>query len=130
MMGRIYRRALIALVVFAGLSAFYDWRKIPAGVLVSGVLALANLRGLVWGVTGALGTAKATKKLVLFSALRLVILLTILLSLLKLGLINPFGVLAGLTVVFTVLVIEGFREALRQKNSGIDGGDSDIISPE
>ncbi|MDA8326367.1 MAG: ATP synthase subunit I [Nitrospiraceae bacterium] len=144
MMGRIYRRALIALAVFAGLSALYpllggdkgvgwkmwvDW-KMAGGVFVGGMLALANLRGLVWGVTGLLGTQKATTKLVFFSAFRFMLIVIILLALLKMGLINPIGVFIGLTVVFTVLVIEGLREAGRQKNSETGGGDGDTISSE
>lgn len=136
MMKRIYRRALIGLAIFAGLSIFLGWRemgaawriKMPAGVVAGGVLALANLKGLAWGVTGLLGDQKATVKLVFFSFFRFMLLMIILLALLKLGLINPVGVLIGLTVVFTVLIMEGLVEARGQKDRETGGGDGDIMS--
>ena len=142
MMTRIYRRAFIGLVIFAGLSAFLpsfgggagaackmwvNWRML-AGTMAGGVLALANLKGLSWGVTGLIGAEKATPKLVFFSFFRFMFLMLTLLLLLKLGLINPIGVLIGLTVVFTVLIMEGLGEANRQKDCKTGDDDGDIMS--
>lgn len=107
--GGIYKKALIGLAACAGISAFFaDWRM-PVGVLVAGVLALANLRGMAWGVNAflGLGSQRAPKRLVLLSYARFLILFIIFGVLMKLHVINPLGVIFGLTVVFAVVLIEG-----------------------
>ena len=122
MIKRVYRNSVLALVPVAGLSAFLEWKKIPISVLIGGLLGLVNLKGLVWGVTGLLCAEKAATRLVFFSMMRFMALVAILLVLMKLGLINPIGILIGFTVVFTVILIEGVREARTA------GKDNDIIS--
>jgi hypothetical protein len=71
-------------------------------------------------VRGLLGTHKATGKLVFFSMFRLVLLLVFLIVLMLLRLINPVGILIGMTIVFTFIVIEGIREAAKGKEAPHD----------
>lgn len=77
-----------------------------------GILGLANLRGIIRGVTGLIGTHNPTGKIVFFGIVffgifRLFILASILTILVALKLINIFGILIGFTVVFIVIIKEG-----------------------
>lgn len=106
------RKAFLVLVPLAALSGFFfGWKKTPAGVLVGGVLGLANLKAMSWGVKGLLGTDRATGKLVFFSMLRFIAIFALLLVLLRLALVNLAGVIAGFTVVFALVLFEGMRQA-------------------
>ncbi|MDA8092284.1 MAG: ATP synthase subunit I [Nitrospiraceae bacterium] len=111
MIKRIYRNSALLLIVSTAVCAIMGKYRISAGLLVGGALSLANLKALVWGVTGLMGDQKAAGKLIFFSGLRFMIILMALLVLLKLGLINLIGVVSGMTVVFTLIIFEGLREA-------------------
>ncbi len=117
---KIHRNSLILLFPLAAASAFIEWRQLPLSILMGGVLAILNIRALAWGVQGVLGSQKSSTKMLFFSQFRLVMLFLILAALVYLKVVNIFGILAGLTVVFSMVVIEGLRHA---KKSGKDQGD-------
>ncbi len=108
---KIYRKSIIALIPLAILSAFIEWKKLPISIIIGGLLGLANIKGLAWGVEGFFGQNKAGGPMVLFSMIRLTLLIIIIAILLYLKLVNIIGVLIGLTVIFTVLMIEGVKYA-------------------
>jgi len=108
---RIHRRALICLVPAAVLSALIEWWRVPAGVMAGGLLGLLNIRGLAWGVRGMLGEEKIVAKMIFFSQFRLIMLFIIISLLVYLKLANIFGVFAGLSIVFAVILIEGYRNS-------------------
>ena len=112
---KIHRTSLILLVPLAALSAFIEWKRLPLSILTGGLLGLLNLRALAWGVQGLLGSQKAGAKMLLFSQFRLVMLFLVLAALVYLKLVNIFGVLAGFTVVFSTVIVEGLKHA---KKSG------------
>ncbi len=110
MVKRINRQAAVLLIVVALFSALFDWKRMPLGVLVGGLLALANLKGIHWGVNAMIrpGTANVAKgRLIVFSFFRLMVMFVVLAILLYLHLINIFGVLIGLTIVFVLILKEG-----------------------
>lgn len=116
MVKRINRQSIYLLIPLAALSAFIEWKKLPISIIVGGLIALANLRGLQWGVTGIFRTEEASEskgKLVFFSMFRLLLVFFVLAILLYLRLVNPLGILAGLTVVFLLIIKEGLKEAKR-----------------
>jgi len=113
---RIHRQALIYLVVaatvttaIAALTAIADWRKLPHSVLIGGLLALANFKGLAWGLKDFATLQRPSGKLVFWSMVRFFILSLILIVLAILKLINFVGILIGLTVVFALIIKEGLR---------------------
>ena len=113
---RIHRQALIYLVVasivttaIAALTAIADWRKLPHSVLIGGLLALANFKGLAWGLKDFATLQRPSGKLVFWSMVRFFILSLILILLAILKLINFVGILIGLTVVFALIIKEGLR---------------------
>ena len=108
---KIQKSSLIVLFPVAALSAFLDWKMLPLSVLIGGVLGLANLRGLAWGVRGLLGAEKATSRMLFFSQFRIIMLFLVLALIIYLKLVNVFGILAGFTVVFIMIIIEGLKYA-------------------
>lgn len=114
---KIHRNSLVLLFPLAAASAFIEWRQLPLSILMGGVLGILNIRVLAWGVQGVLGSRKSATKMLFFSQFRLVMLFLILAVLLYLRVVNIFGILAGFTVVFSMVVIEGLKHS---KQSGND----------
>ena len=105
----------------------------PFGLLVSGALALANLKGMAWGINAflGLGSARASKRLLLLSYVRFLVLLVIFGALMKFRLVNPMGVIFGLTIVFTAVLMEGIRVTRTwRKSDKIEPGDFSDEDPE
>ncbi len=101
------------LIPAALAAAFMEWWRLPAGVLAGGLLALINFRGLVRGVRGLLGGGGAMGRMIFLSQFRLVLLFVVLGLIVYLKLVNIFGILAGFTIVFAVVLVEGYRDARR-----------------
>ena len=108
---RIYKRAIIILILLALLSAFIEWKKLPYSILIGGILGLINLRGLVKGVYNLIGSYRPTAKIVISTILRLGLLAVVLILLFALKIVNVFGILIGFSVVFVLIIAEGLRIA-------------------
>lgn len=122
---RIHRQALIFLIIaaaittlIAALTEITDWRKMPHSVLIGGLLGLANLKGLAWGLKDFATLHRPSGKLVFWSMLRFFILAFILIVLAILKLIDFFGILIGFTVVFVLILKEGLRIARDSSEKG------------
>ncbi|MDA8175285.1 MAG: ATP synthase subunit I [Nitrospiraceae bacterium] len=132
----IAKKSLLCLLPLSALSCYYGW-KMPAGVLAGGVIALVNLRAIANSTASFLGAKNANRKLRFLGALRFAALFMVFSILFKRHVVNPFGLLAGLTVVFIFILVEGVKIARSSKAVGGDegqdektvGGDHDIISP-
>jgi hypothetical protein len=83
-------------------------------IAIGGILGIANVKGLVWGIDSLLGTYKASTKLVFLSLFRLGILFAIIIVLVALRLVNLLGLLVGMTVVFVILIVEAVKTAKEQ----------------
>ena len=112
---RVQKSSLIVLIPLAVLSAFLEWKKLPLSVLIGGALGLLNLRGLAWGVQGILGAEKATSRMLFFSQFRFIMLFFVLAALVYLNLVSIIGIIAGFTVVFIMVLIEGLKNAREAK---------------
>jgi hypothetical protein len=113
---RIHRQALVYLVIIAAvttITAYFigvaDWRKLPHSVLIGGLIGLANLKGLAWGLKDFEILHRPSQKLVFWSMVRFFILASILVVLALLELINFVGILIGFTVVNILIIKEGLR---------------------
>lgn len=120
---KIYKKSVIILIPLAALSTLIEPKKLPAGILVGGILALLNIKGLAWGVEGLLGSEKAAGKMLFLSQFRLVMLFIVIAVVVYLRIVNVFGLLAGLTVVFALVLIEGYKHSKKeqQKEDRIEG---------
>ena len=107
---RIAKKSLIILLPMTGLAFFYGW-KMAAGVLAGGALALINLRALGKTSVGLLGSTKAGVKMFFMSAVRVALFLTAVAALIISRIVHPIGLLAGLTVVFVCVTLEGVSQA-------------------
>ncbi len=108
---RIYKKSFLVLIPLALLSALIEWKRLPVSIIIGGALGFANIKGLAWGVRGLMGTGRVTAGMIIFSMLRLFFLFVIILLLVYLRLVNVFGILAGFTVIFALLIVEGLRYA-------------------
>ncbi len=106
----ITKKSLFILLPIALLSAFIDWRMLPAGIILGGVLCLVNLRGLAWGIEALIKGARPKAGVIFFSLLRLFFLFSIIFLVVKFNLVNIFGLVIGFTVVFAMIIIEGLRQ--------------------
>ena len=116
---KINRNSLILLFLLAAASAFIELEKLPISILTGGILGLLNIRALAWGVQGLLGSQRASTKVLFFSQFRIVMLFLVLTTLVYLKLVNIFGILAGFTVVFIMVIIVGLKQTKEsEKNPG------------
>jgi hypothetical protein len=107
----VLKYSLILLLALAAGSMFIEPRKLPASILVGGVLGLANFKGLTFGLEALLGTQRPAGKLMFLGIFRLFIVMTIIIVLAWLRLVDLIGLLVGFTTVLVVVILEGFRSA-------------------
>jgi len=107
----VTKKGIIIILLLVGVSAIFEWKKLPLGILCGGVLGLLNLKGLVRGVEGFIGTEKATAKMVFLSMTRLFALAVAIFILIYFKIVNVLGLLLGFTAVFILILIEGMRAA-------------------
>lgn len=106
---RIYRQCTFVLIPAAVISAFLsDWR-FPLSILVGGLVGIGNLRSIIWAVKSLLGVELARAKMMALSMFKILAIFSVLLILIILKAINPYGLLIGLTVVFIIIIKEGLR---------------------
>lgn len=114
MVQRIYKYCALILVPASAVSFFLtDWR-FSLSILVGGLIGIGNLRGIVWGVKALLGVESARVKMMVLSMFRILVIFSILLILVFLKAINPYGLIIGFTVVFIIIIIEGLRASRRR----------------
>lgn len=133
---KVTKKSVILIFPLILLSFLVDWKDerlrfvglfgspglVTVSILIGGIIGLANLKGLVWGIESLLGTHRASGRMVFLSLFRLFILFAIIILLVVMRLINLLGFLIGMTVVFLVLIKEALEIA---KEQGRDGPDTD-----
>lgn len=125
---KIIRQSAVIILPLTLLSVVMVWKSdqfpfielfgrpllLPVSIILGGILGLANIKGLAWGIDGLLNTEKANIKIVLLNLFRLIILLIVITILAVLKFINFLGLLIGITVVFIVLIKEGLKMAVNK----------------
>jgi hypothetical protein len=127
-LGRLYKQGVIILACLSVAAAFLDWKKLPLSILIGGLLGLANLKGLAWGLRD-FAASRPTGRVIFWSMVRFFILGTILFILALLKLINFIGILIGFTVVFTLILKEGLRTAREYSETGTGDAGKQFIDP-
>ena len=127
---RIYKQGGIILLCLAVASAYFDWKKLPLSILIGGLLGLANLKGLAWGLRDFAAT-RPTGRVIFLSIVRFFVIGLILFIMALLNLINFIGILIGFTVVFVLILKEGLRTAREySEKSSDDEVQKSIDSPD
>ncbi|KPK46298.1 MAG: hypothetical protein AMK74_00630 [Nitrospira bacterium SM23_35] len=114
---RIYKQGTIILLCLSAASVFFDWNKFPLSILIGGLLGLANLKGLAWGLRD-FAASRPTGRVIFWSMVRFFLLGLILFILALLKLINFIGILIGFTVVFILILKEGLQTAKEYSETG------------
>lgn len=112
MIKRIYKHSIIALIVLSVIAVFIEWKRLPVSILSGGLIGLANLKGLAWGLRGLSGEDKQiTGKFLVFSFLRMFGIALFLLVLFIYEIVSVVGVAVGFTLVMAILLTEGLKSA-------------------
>ena len=88
---------------------FIEPQKVPLGIFMGALLGIVNFRQLSRNVEGFFGSKSGTAKLIFTGMLRLLFLGSAISALIYYEVVNIFGLLFGFTVVFILIMIEGFR---------------------
>ncbi len=107
--GVIKKAVFIILPAMLLAGYFVEPRKWPLGIFMGALLGIVNLRQLSRNVEGFFGSKGATAKLIFTGMLRLLFLAAAISALIYYKIVNVFGLLFGFTVVFILIMVEGFR---------------------
>ncbi|MBI5213287.1 MAG: ATP synthase subunit I [Nitrospirae bacterium] len=114
MVKRIYRQSAAALIASAVISIFFTEWRFSLSILIGGLVGIGNLRGIVWSVKALLGAEQAQSKMMVLSMFRLLLIFSALIILAIFGVIKAYGLLAGFTIVFIIMIKEGLIAAKRE----------------
>jgi hypothetical protein len=111
----VIKKSLFIILPAAVISAFFEWKRLPVGIIAGGVIGILNLQGITQGVKGFIESQRATAVVILLNMTRLFLLGLIIFILIWFKIINVLGMLFGFTVVIVLILIEGLK-AERSKN--------------
>lgn len=114
MVKRIYKQSAIMLIASAVISIFFAEWRFSLSILIGGIVGIGNLRGVVWSVKALLGAEQAQSKMMVLSMFRLFGIFFVLAALAVFKIINAYGLLAGFTIVFIIMIKEGLIAAKRE----------------
>ena len=113
---RVFKKTIFIILPAIILSGYFiEPKKIPLGIFMGWLLGIINLRQLSRNVEGVFGSNRATFKLLFMSMTRLIFLCAAIFALIYYKVVNIFGLLAGFTVVFMFILIEGAKVGKSQE---------------
>lgn len=116
MIQKIYKQSIWTIIPISLISIFFtswDWR-VSLSIFMGGFIGIANLRGIVWSVRALFGTERSQTKMMVLSMFRLLVIFSILIILAILEVIKAYGLLIGFTVVFIIIIKEGWITAKKE----------------
>ncbi len=112
----VFKKAIFIILPAMLLGGYFiEPRKIPLGIFMGALLGIVNFRQLSRNVEGFFGSQRGTAKLVLTGILRLLFLGAAISFLIYYKVVNVFGLLFGFTVVFILIMVEGFRISKKEQ---------------
>ncbi len=114
---RVAGQSLVIIGILIPVTAIFIDMGFSMGILAGGLAGIINFRSIVKSVRALIGniergtSSRPAGKLIFFSIMRLTLLFIVLFILISERLVNVFGILAGFTVVFLVIIREGLKEA-------------------
>lgn len=106
---RVIKKSIFIVIPALAISAFYEPRRLPLGIFLGWLFGIFNLRALARNVGGLVGAEKATARIMFFNISRLLMLFAAIFTLVYYRVVNVVGLLVGFTVVFTFILIEGWK---------------------
>jgi len=111
----VLKKSIFVILPAVIISVLLDWKLVPQGIILGWLFGILNLRLMTKNVKSLIGSEKATAKILILSAARLIILLAAMAFLIYYKTVNIFGLIFGFTVVFTFILIEGMRAGTANK---------------
>ena len=129
---RVIRQAVFVIVPLTLLSLLVEWDReglrfvrlfgrpdfVPVSIMIGALAGILNLHGLAWSLERLLGGRKAGTRILFVSMFRLFLFFALITVLVAMKLVNLFGFLIGITVVFVIMVKEGLKAAKEQTGNG------------
>jgi hypothetical protein len=109
----VIRKGIFIILPSVLIAAFFEWKKLPLGIIFGAGFGILNLWGLQHSVGGLTGSGDITARIIFLSMTRLVIMCALIGILLWFKIINVFGMLFGFTVIFVLTVLEGIKSGKR-----------------
>jgi len=113
MTGRIVRNSIIMIIPATGIAALLADGVTSFSIAAGGILGVLNIRVMIWAVEGLMGAGRVEGPLVMFSIFRLFLLALVIGVLLYRHLVNVPGMVIGFSIIFMVVIREGWIEARR-----------------
>jgi len=110
----VIKKSLFIIIPVSIFSLVYFDKKVFIGLISGWLIGIINLRQLAKNIHNFLGSTGARFKIISLSILRLSILFIAIFLLVYEKIVNIFGLLAGFTVVFIFVIIEGLKVAQKQ----------------
>ena len=105
----VLKKSIFIIPPLIIVSFFIESRRLPLGIFLGWLFGIVNLRALTKNVEGLLGPEKATAKIVILNITRLLALSVAIFMLVYHRIVNVIGLLIGFTIVFTLILIEGWK---------------------
>ncbi len=106
---RVLKKSIIIILPSLAIASLYEPRKLPLGIFMGWLFGIVNLRSLTKNVEGLMGSESATPKILILNLIRLLALFAAIFVLVYYRVVNIFGLLIGFTVVFVLILIEGWK---------------------
>ncbi|MBI4698112.1 MAG: ATP synthase subunit I [Nitrospirae bacterium] len=107
----VFKKSIFLVITAAIISAFFEQKKLPLGIIAGGIFGILNLRGVVRSVEGFVGSESPSAGTVIFNMIRLLMLFAAIFLLVWYKIINIIGLLIGFTIIFILIIVEGIKAA-------------------
>ena len=106
---RVLKKSILIIPPVILISFFVESRRLPLGIFMGWLFGIINLRALTKNVEGMLGPEKATVRIVVLNITRLLAMSAAIFMLVYYRIVNVIGLLIGFTIVFNLILIEGWK---------------------
>jgi hypothetical protein len=105
----VLKRSIFIIPPLILASFFIESRRLPLGIFLGWLFGIINLRALTKNVEGLLGPEKATARIVVLNITRLLAMSAAIFMIVYYRIVNAVGLLIGFTIVFSLVLIEGWK---------------------
>jgi len=105
----VIKKSVFIILPAIVIAFFLESRKLPLGIFLGWLFGIINLRALTKNVQGLVGAEKAAPGIVILNLLRLSVMFAAIFLLVYHKVVNIIGLLAGFTIVFILILVEGWK---------------------
>lgn len=105
----VLKKSILIILPAIIISFFIESRKLPLGIFMGWLFGVINLRALTRNVEGLLAPQKSAGRIVFLNMLRLTAMFAAIYLLVSHKIVNIFGLLIGFTIIYMLILIEGWK---------------------